>query len=132
MFSRRPDLASAVDLTVEGTYAQTDEGFLLLTVGSATGTDAPASGDTAWAIEAEGYALMLVTGDNGFIPMIESGSCPTGDLDGNWVIARKRDTADATDPDGDYFGVYSLMEKIKRDSDRVAIESSRAGANQAA
>ena len=75
---------------------------------SASGPDAPSQGDTAWAIEAEGYALMLYTQGDSFVPMIKSGVCPTTDFEGNWVIARKRVDADATETDGDYFGSFAF------------------------
>ncbi|MGI9261372.1 MAG: hypothetical protein ACR2QR_05015 [Woeseiaceae bacterium] len=106
--TRRPDLATAIDLTIDGTYVRSAAGFVVLTVDSASGPDAPSQGDTAWAVEAQGYALMLYTQGDSFIPMITSGVCPSTDFDGNWVIARKRVDADATEIDGDYFGSFAF------------------------
>ncbi len=106
--TRRPDVNSAIDLTVNGTWVRNAMGFVLLTVESASGADAPNPGDTAWAVEAEGYALLLETDDNNFTPMIRSGACPTADMNGNWVIVRKHDDADATEVDGDYFGSFAF------------------------
>ena len=99
--TRRPDVNSAIDLTIDGTYVRNPMGFVLMTVVSATGVDAPSQGDTAWAIEAEGYALMLYTEGDSYVPMVKSGTCATEDFTGNWVIARKRSDADATEVDGD-------------------------------
>ena len=106
--TRRPDVNSAIDLTVNGTWTRNAMGFVVLTVDSASGTDAPVQGDTAWAVEAEGYALMLRTDGDNFIPMVKAGACPTDDMLGNWVIVRKHADADATELDGDYFGSFAF------------------------
>ncbi|MBT8078015.1 MAG: hypothetical protein KJO31_05525 [Gammaproteobacteria bacterium] len=106
--TRQPDIDAAVDLTVNGTWQRNAMGFVLLTVDSASGTDAPNPGDVAWAVEAEGYALMLETEGNNFTPMIKSGACPEADMAGNWVIVRKHEDADATEVDGDYFGSFAF------------------------
>ncbi len=92
--TRRADVNSAIDMTIDGNYVRSAAGFVLMTVDSATGQDAPAQGDTAWAIEAEGYALMLYTQGDNFIPMIKSGVCPSADFNGNWVIRNTRGSPD--------------------------------------
>ena len=76
-------------------------------VTSASGEDAPAPGDTAWAVEAQGYALMLYTQGDNFVPMIKAGTCPTENFTANWVIARKRADANATGIAEDYFGSFA-------------------------
>lgn len=109
VFTRRQSAASAVDMRVEGTYVRTDLGFVVMTVATGTGSDAPSAGDRAWAVEAPGYALMLHTDGDRFIPMIESGACPEEDVLSNWVIARHRLEADPTATDGDFFGTFEFV-----------------------
>lgn len=99
-----------IDLAVSGNYATTSEGFLLLTVESASGEGAPQSGDTGWALEIPGFALFLKpngNNDGGFIAMIDTGSCPEEDFIGNWVVVKIREGADATDPEQDFLGTFA-------------------------
>jgi hypothetical protein len=105
----RPDAVSAIDMTVDGSYARLASGFLKLTVGSATGTNAPTAGDAAWALEVPGYALMVKPIDptsDQIIAMVKSGSCPAADVDANWVIVKQDNGADASDNTRDYFGTF--------------------------
>ncbi len=102
----RPD--TPVVLEVDGTYTRHDSGFVGLTVGSASGEDAPEAGDTAWALEIPGYALLLKPTDGDqIIAMVSAGSCPTSDINANWVIVKQRSDADASQSDRDYFGTFS-------------------------
>ena len=126
MVTRRDDVDSPIDLTVEGDYEVTTLGFVLMTVTGASGTDAPSPGDTAWALEVPGYALMLKPigpSSDQMIPMVVSGDCPTDNLTGNWVIVRKRDTADATATDADYFGsfAFDIAQGLGQLPDRFAL-----------
>ena len=111
LIQRRDEVSSGVDLTVSGDYETLASGFLLLTVVEASGADAPQSGDTAWALELPGYALMLNTDgrtDSQLIAMVESGSCPADDFVGNWVVVKSREGALATDSDQDFFGTFDF------------------------
>ncbi len=107
---RRATPQTPVVLTVDGTYERYTSGFVWLTVGSASGEDAPTAGDTAWALEVPGYAFLLkpVDGDQ-IIAMVTSGSCPTSDIDANWVIVKQDSSADATDSGRDYFGTFNYL-----------------------
>ena len=110
-FTRRPDLDSAVDLTVDGTYVRLDSGFLAFTVTDATGDDAPSNGDTAWGLEVPDFALFLKPDDSDdgrFIAMVTAGNCPTADVTANWVMVKKSSDADATESDRDYFGSFAF------------------------
>ncbi len=104
---RRATLDTPVILTVNGTYETSPQGFLLMEVTSASGEDAPAPGDTAWAVEAQGYALMLYTQGDNFVPMIKAGTCPTENFTANLVISRKRSDANANGIAEDYFGSFA-------------------------
>ncbi|MDX1451118.1 MAG: hypothetical protein R3183_01085 [Oleiphilaceae bacterium] len=105
---RRATPLTPVDLTVEGTYERFDSGFVGLTVSSASGTDAPSQGDTAWALEVPGYAFLLKPTDGDqVIAMVTAGECPTSDIDANWVMVKQRSDADATNSSMDYFGTFN-------------------------
>jgi len=107
--TRRPELASAVDMTVTGTYEDLASGFLKLTVSSSEGEDGPTQGDMAWALEVPGYAFFLrpiEAGSEQIIPMVTAGECPTSDVDANWVMVRKDSDAMADDPERDFFGAF--------------------------
>ncbi len=106
----RPDINSAIDYTVDGTYTRHDSGFVSLTVTGGEGTDAPVAGSQAWALEVPGYAFMLKPVDSDqLVAMVKSGECPTGDIDANWVIV-KHDTsgghADANNAGRDFAGTF--------------------------
>ena len=106
----RPAVDAAIDYTVDGDYTRHDSGFITLTVTGGEGTDAPAAGSEAWALEVPGYAFMLkpVDGDQ-LIAMVTAGECPSGDLNANWVMVkqdRSGGDADATNPGRDFAGTF--------------------------
>ena len=104
----RASASDPVVLTVEGTYESFASGFLRLTVGSASGTDAPSPGDQAWALEIEGYAFILKPIDpssDQIIPMINAGDCPTSDIAANWVMVKSNN--DATSATTDFYGEFN-------------------------
>ena len=71
--TRATAIGSAIDLSVSGSYQTTAAGFLQMTVGAASGSDAPLAGTTVWAIEVPDYALLLSpisTSDDHMIPRI--------------------------------------------------------------
>lgn len=108
----RPDIDSAIDYTVDGTYVRNDSGFVSLTVTGGGGADAPAAGSKAWALEVPGYAMMLKPVDSDqLVAMVKAGECPTADFDANWVIV-KQDTsggnADADNSGRDFAGTFSF------------------------
>ena len=106
----RPDVDSAIDYTVDGTYLRHASGFITLAVTGGEGADAPAAGSAAWALEAPGYAFMLKPLDGEqLIPMVTAGECPTGNLDANWVIVKQDRTggnADANSASRDFAGTF--------------------------
>jgi hypothetical protein len=105
---RRATPQTSVILTVNGDYERYSSGFLGLTVTSASGEDAPSAGDSAWALEVPGYALLLKPTDGDqLIAMVTSGSCPSADINANWVIVKQDSSSDATDSERDYFGSFS-------------------------
>ena len=106
----RPDVVSAIDFTVDGTYLRHDSGFITLLVTGGEGANAPAAGSAAWALEAPGYAFMLKPLDGEqLIAMVTAGECPTGNLDVNWVIVKQDKTggtADANNSGRDFAGTF--------------------------
>lgn len=106
----RPDINSAIDYTVDGTYIRRDSGFVTLTVTGGEGADAPDAGSEAWALEVPGYALMLKPVDgNQLVAMVKAGECPTADFDANWVIVkqdRSGGDADANNAGRDFAGTF--------------------------
>lgn len=103
-------------LEVEGTYERYDNGFIELTVTSATGVDAPDPGDTAMAIEAPGFAFLLRPLDEAgeILPMVAAGGCPDEDVAANWMMMTCNngpgESCDADDDERDFFGVFSYDE----------------------
>ena len=107
---RSAGVGAPVDMTVAGSYSRLDSGFMKLTVANATGTDAPTAGDVAWALEVPGYALLvkpMQANSDQMIAMVASGSCPTGDLNANWVLVKQDVGRDTSDPTADYTGTFS-------------------------
>ncbi|VAW69679.1 hypothetical protein MNBD_GAMMA09-2682 [hydrothermal vent metagenome] len=103
------------DYNIQGPYVRQSSGFVTLTVGTVTnyiGTNGPLVGDTAWAVEAPGYAFLLkpTSGDQ-IIPMVESGNCPTADMTGNFVVVKKDLTnngdSGADLAGNDFFGTFN-------------------------
>lgn len=106
--TRRETPVSDIDMTVAGIYTRHDSGFLTMEVQSASGIDAPSEGETAWALEVPGYALLLkpVASDQ-IVAMVTSGTCPTSDILANWVIVKQRVGADASNSGTDYIGTFA-------------------------
>lgn len=107
---RRAGVGAQVDMTIAGAYSRLDSGFMKLTVDSSTGANAPANGDTAWALEVPGYALLvkpMQAGSDQMIAMVASGTCPTGDLNANWVLVKQDVGRDTSDSSADYTGTFS-------------------------
>lgn len=107
---RSAGVNAPVDMTIAGSYSRLASGFMTLTVASSTGTNAPAAGDIAWAVEVPGYALLvkpMQAGSDQMIAMVASGSCPTGDLNANWVLVKQDVGRDTSDPTADYTGTFS-------------------------
>ena len=93
-------------MTVNGTFVEYSNKFRKLTVVSATGTNAPSAGETAYGLEVPGFAFFLkpIGGDAEPIVMVKSGSCPTSDFVANWIIAKYQDSLEAPKVDQDALG----------------------------
>jgi len=107
---RSAGIGAPIDMTIAGSYSRLSSGFLKLTVGSTTGTNAPAAGETAWAVEVPGYALLvkpIQANSDQMIAMVAAGSCPSGDLMANWVLVKQEAGMDATNTQSDYIGTFS-------------------------
>lgn len=105
------DFVSAPTLTVSGTTVPLASGFDLLTVSSATGTDAPAVGSKGWALEVPGLAMFvnpLEAGSDQAVVMISAGTCPETDLVANWIAVKKETGVDATNTGSDFFGTATF------------------------
>lgn len=86
---RRNTAASPVDLTVNGTVSTLSSGYKMLTVSSASGTNAPSVGEQAYALEIPGFLTLvkpLNSVDDKILPMLASGDCPSSDFDFNWIV----------------------------------------------
>ncbi len=109
--TRATAIGLANDLSVSGSFQTTAAGFLQMTIGAASGTDAPQAGTTVWAVEVPNYALLLSpisTSDDSMIPMIQGSQCPGTDLVNNWVNVRTRFNSDSTSANGSYFGSFNF------------------------
>ncbi len=108
--ARSAGVGAPVDMTIDGSYSRLSSGFLKLTVGSSTGTNAPAAGETAWAVEVPGYALLvkpIQANSDQIITMVAAGSCPTGDLAANWVLVKQEVGMNASNTQADYTGTFN-------------------------
>lgn len=107
---RSAGVGAPVDMTIGGSYSRLSSGFMALTVANSTGANAPANGETAWALEVPGYALLvkpMQSGSDQMIAMVASGTCPTGDLNANWVLVKQDVGGDTSDPLADYTGTFN-------------------------
>ena len=84
---------TTVDFGFTGTYTRLTTGFKKLTVGAVTGTGGPSVGDVAYGLEVPGFvfALKPAGGGDQVIPMVASGTCPSTDINANWVKVNMRD-----------------------------------------
>lgn len=96
-------------LNVTGTYTTLSSGFLELTVSSATMTSGtpPAAGDKAYALNIPGFVLILKPMGAGsqIITMLNSGTCPTTDLNLNWLVTNAE--AGSDNRTSDRFGTFT-------------------------
>lgn len=100
--------ATTADLTVNGSYVEYASGFRLLTVSSATGTNAPSAGTQAYGFNIPGFAFLLKpvgSNDDEIIVMLDGASCPAsgGSFNANWIIAKFSNGATMLD-NRDVFG----------------------------
>lgn len=107
------------DYTVEGDHQLESSGFTTLTATTVTGTGGPTVGDTAWAIEVPGYALLLKpSSEDRIIAMLKEGDCPTSTFTGNFVVTKKDlvteigandiNTSGASREGRDFFGSFEF------------------------
>ncbi len=107
--TRKDNPAAAVNLTINGDFIALDSGFLEMTVTEASGIDAPAPGEKAYGLEVPDYAFLLQPDDSGqLISMVAAGTCPTENIDANWIIVKMRDGASASDASQDFFGQFNF------------------------
>ncbi len=108
-------LGDAPFLEVEGTYERYDNGFIELTVGSASGVDAPSRGDKGMAIEAPDFAFLLrpLGGSGELYPMVRAGDCPDTDVAANWMVMTCNnggDSCEASSASRDFLGSFAYDE----------------------
>lgn len=86
--------ATTEDFGVTGNHTTLSTGFKKLTVTGVTGSGGPSVGDAAYGLEVSGYvfALKPLSGDQ-LISMVVGGTCPTTDIDANWVKVNMGDGA---------------------------------------
>jgi hypothetical protein len=103
--SQMPGMDS--NLSISGVFQQTASGFVSMSIDASSGAEAPAQGETAWALEIPGYALLLGsvnTSDEHFVTMVDGGQCPTSDLSGNWITVRASANDDTSSSGSGFFG----------------------------
>lgn len=105
--SKAATSAATADWTATGSYT-TSLGYRFLTISSVTGSGGPTAGDKGYVLEVPGIGSFLKPfGSGPVIPMVSSGSCPTGDFTGNWIITNAgSDTPD--DANDSFFGAYAF------------------------
>ena len=102
---------STTSSTVSGTYTTSAKGFQILTVTSATGTNAPSAGATAWAIEAPGVAYFvkpILSTESNIIVGLNSGTCPTATADYNFTIGQATSDQDSNGANNNFFGKFTV------------------------
>jgi hypothetical protein len=109
-FTTAPDMASATDGTVSGSYTTYSTGFMELTVTASTGTASGATvGAKAAALELPGVVVFAAPfdseGDGYITVLIPTGSCPSSTMSLGWVKSRVTTWA-ATD---DVFGEFRYV-----------------------
>jgi hypothetical protein len=95
------------DLSVSGSFQQTAQGFLSMTIDASSGNDAPVRGNTTWAFEIPNHALTLSpisTVDDHAVTMVGGGVCPDSDVSANWISIRASLSSNAQSTEGSYFG----------------------------
>lgn len=99
---------------VNGTYMRLPDGLTRLTVSSSSGRDAAAPGQSAYAVELPGFAMVLEPPGGGhMIPMMVWGECPDATFDANWLIAQAEEGKHADRADSEWFGVFSYQAGAK-------------------
>ncbi len=110
--TKREAPTTPVVVTITGDYTELSSGFLKLTVGTVSadpGVDAPSVGDVGYALSVPGYVFILKpldATDDQIIPMVSSGTCPSADIDANWVVVNVEDGVDASDAGTDFLGTF--------------------------
>ncbi|MDX1482547.1 MAG: hypothetical protein R3315_12765 [Woeseiaceae bacterium] len=108
--ARSPLAGAAADLSVSGTYTETAQGFLSMSIDASSGEDAPVRGNRIWAVEIPNYSMVLgpvSTSDDRFVAMVGGGVCPDTDISGNWINVRASLSSDALSAEGSYFGAFT-------------------------
>lgn len=114
----RPDIDSAIDFTSEGDYVLNSSGFLSITAKTGTGSGAPATGETTWALYVPGYAVVVKpfashSKKDQLIPLVIAGKCPSKNVDANWVIVKPTALGQANSTSAYYVGrfAYNITSK---------------------
>jgi hypothetical protein len=82
-------------IEVSGTWTETSSKWMELTVSDATGAGAPSAGSKAHALLIPGVVLLVKPFDGSqMITMVLAGTCPTSDMNANWVKTNIEDGAD--------------------------------------
>lgn len=90
-------------LEVSGTWIEKASGFNELTVTITNDSGAVALGSKGYGLEIPGVVFLLKPFDGDqIITMVESGTCPTGDITANWIMTNKN--VDVTLNNGDGTG----------------------------
>jgi hypothetical protein len=102
--------STSPDFTVTGTLASYSTGFKQLTVSSVSGSGGPSVGDTAYALEIPGIAMIMkpvASGSNQVLAAVASGTCPSSTMAANWIIVKRSSSQDMSDVNSDTYGTFS-------------------------
>lgn len=102
--------STTADFTVSGASSDV-YGFKKLVVSSVTGTGGPAVDEVAYGLEVPGLALFVkplnTAAPDQVIAAVASGTCPSADLNANWVIVKQSSGSNVMSGSQDTFGTFS-------------------------
>ena len=100
-----------LEFSIDGSFERLSTGFLKLTVENSSDTDnGPSAGDQAFAMDLPGFALIVKPigdGNDEVIPMLAGGSCPSEEVNLNWIIAQGHDEKDPSAANQEWFGGFT-------------------------
>ena len=103
--------SASADFVVTATGTNVN-GFKKFSVTDVQGSGGPSASSAAYGLEVPGMALFIQPVSSGnpdqVIAATASGTCPTGNLDANWVIVKQSDGSDVSNASNDTFGTFTF------------------------
>jgi hypothetical protein len=86
-------------------------GFKKFAVSSVTGSGGPSAGSSAYGLEVPGMALFIKPIDTSnpdqVIAAVASGTCPTSNINANWIIVKQSGSSNVSSASQDTFGTFT-------------------------